>query len=267
MLSIIETMRKRIGNIRRTTGSDDLDYFLRSLLNGDIAAISRLTALRRRSWFEDDFLAAGIDTKFSSTAGSGTGNAAFATVAGAVNGEVTLKSASNDGTNAANFSITTLDQVNFKANQGGCFMACRVKVDDVSEACLLIGFTDTISTTVEAPFFMNAAVIDSDATDACGLMWDVDATVDRIYLGGVKGDTDTDPLDTKLTMADAVYKEFAVAIDKNGTVHGWVDGSYVGSVANAVTVTVALTPFIAIGNRSANQVVATVDWFTCAQDR
>lgn len=163
--------------------------------------------------------------------------------------------------------MTTLDQLNFKANQGGCFVAARVKVDDVSEACLLIGFTDTISTTVEAPFFMNGVDIDSDATDACGLMWDVDATVDRIYLGGVKADADTVPLDSKITMADGVYREFCVALDKTGTVHGWIDGSYVGSVANAVTANVALTPFIAIGNRSANQVVATVDWFACGQDR
>ena len=66
-----------------------------------------------------------------------------------------------------------------------------VKLDVVATGYLFVGFTDTISTTVEAPIFMNGAALDSDATNACGIVWDADATLDVLYVGGVKADVDT----------------------------------------------------------------------------
>lgn len=227
---------------------------------GGVDPTSRVT-------FFDDFLAAGISGEWSSTAGSGTGNEAATTVANGVSGEITLTSASDDGTHAANCSNLTMDQLNFKANQGDLVIQTRLKIDDVSEAVLFVGFTDTISTTVELPIFMNAAAIDSDAADACGIVYDVDATNDYWTLGGVKAGTDTDPTQTATAPSDATYVTLRVEVSSAGAVTGYVDGVKIGTVANAVTATVALTPAIVIGNRSANQVIATVDYIYVGQDR
>lgn len=205
--------------------------------------------------------------RWSSTAGAGTGNAAAVTVAASLNGEVTIKSASDDGTDAQNMSMLTGINLGFKANSGGLSMSCRVKLDDITHSYLMVGFTDTISTTVEAPIFMNGAVIDSDATNACGIMFDVDATIDSFTLGGVKADVDTDPLVSALVPVANTYVILRVDVDVLGTVTGYVNGVSIGSVANAVTITTALTPCIVIGNRSANQCVVTVDWIKAQQDR
>lgn len=259
--------RERLASILARTGSKDLQEVLGALLDGDLHGEATLQDLRARSTFYDDFLAAGIDTRLSSTAGAGTGNAAATTVAGAVNGHVTLKSASDDGTHAQNFSAITFDQLNWKANQGGCVFEMRAAINDVSEAYLFFGFTDTISTTVEGPIYMNAAVIDSDATNAAGLVYDVDATTDVFYLGGVKADTDTDPLSSGKAPADNEWFTLRVELGVNGEVTGYINGAKIGTVANAVTASTALTPAIVIGNRSANQVTLTIDYIAVEQNR
>lgn len=211
---------------------------------------------------------AGPADTWSTTAGSGTGNQVATTIAASLNGEVTLKSASDDGAHGANFSTFTGINLGFKANQGGLAMEVRLKVDDVSEAYLFVGFTDTISTTVEGPIFLAAGNIDSDATDACGVVYDVDATTDQWCHGGVKNGTDTVPAFSGTAPTDATYVTVRVEVSAAGAVQGFINGVAIGNpVADAVTITTALTPAIVIGNRSANQVIATIDYIWVQQNR
>lgn len=210
---------------------------------------------------------AGPADTWSTTAGAGTGNEAATTVAASINGEVTLKSASDDGTHAQNNTTFTGINLGYKANSGGLSMSARVKLDAITDAYMFVGFTDTISTTVECPIFMNAAVLDSDAADACGIVFDTDATIDAFTLGGVKAGTDTDPLvSSEVPVADT-YVTLRVDVDEDGTVTGYVDGVSIGSVENAVTVDVGLTPAVIVGNRGAAQRVLTMDWIRTAQNR
>lgn len=266
-MTLNQTSARQAVQRARVGSRKDIGDVLTALVEGDLRAELDLVALRARSTFVEDFLAASVDTKFSSTAGSGTGNAALTTVAGAVNGTATLKSASDDGAHGANFSMVTLDQLNYKASQGGLVVELYGAIDDVSEAYFFLGFTDTISTTVEGPIFMNAAAIDSDATDACGIVYDIDATTDVFTVGGVKNGTDTDPTLSSVTPVDATYFRARVEVDAAGAVTGYINGAKIGTVANAVTTSVALTPCFVIGNRSANQVILTVDYFSVSQNR
>lgn len=237
------------------------------------AEIQALDPSQKFTLFDDFFGTwaigdAGPADRWSSTAGSGTGNEVATTVANSVNGEITLKSASDDGTHAANCSSLTAINASFKANQGGLVLEAKVKLDDVSEGVLFVGFTDTISTTVELPIFMNAGVLDSDAANACGVIYDVDATTDQFYVGGVKADTDTDPTaDNAVAPEDDTYVTIRVEVSAAGAVTGYIDGVSLGTVADAVTITTALTPCIVVGNRSANQVVGTIDYIWAQQNR
>jgi|GEM_PF-2719691 len=211
---------------------------------------------------------AGPADTWSTTAGSGTANAVAVTVAGSVNGEVTLKSASDDGTVAANCSTFTGINASFKANQGGLVMEARLKIDDISEAVMFVGFTDTISTTVELPIFLATTNIDSDAANACGVGYDVDGTTKQFFHGGVKADTDTVPAYSGTAPVDATYFIVRVEVSAAGAVTGYINGVAIGAaVAAAVTITTALTPCIVIGNRSANQVIATIDYVWAQQNR
>jgi hypothetical protein len=211
---------------------------------------------------------AGPADRWSTTAGSGSATAVATTVAASLNGEVTLKSASDDGTHAANCSTFTAIGLAWKANSGGLAMEARLKIDDVSEAVMFVGFTDTISTTVELPIFLVAGNITSDAADACGVGYDVDGTTKQFFHGGVKAGTDTVPVYSGGAPADGVYFTVRVEVSAVGNVQGFINGQAIGTpVANAVTITTALTPAVIIGNRSANQVIATIDYVKVEQNR
>lgn len=236
----------------------------------DLVELAQLDEPENKVVFKDDFLAGAIDDRISSTAGSGTGNEALTVVANSVSGEATLTSASDDGNHAANCTSATLDQLNFKANQGGLYMETRVKIDDVSEAVLFVGFTDVISSTVELPIYLTGAdAIDSDATNACGVIYDVDAATDEFAHGGVKADADTDPAFSGESPSDGVYVKIRVEVNEDGGVQGYINDVAIpgGEIADAVTVTTTLTPCVVIGNRSANQVVATLDYIEAGQNR
>ena len=211
---------------------------------------------------------AGPADLWSSTAGSGTANAVATTVADSLCGEVTLKSASDDGAHSANCSTFTGINLGWKASQGGLAMEARLKISDVSEAVMFVGFTDTISPTVELPIFLTTPAIDSDAANACGVGYDVDGTTKQFFHGGVKANTDTTPAYSGSAPADGVYFVVRVEVSSAGAVQGFINGKAIGDpVANAVTASTALTPAIIIGNRSANQVTATIDYIWVQQNR
>jgi hypothetical protein len=205
---------------------------------------------------------------WSTTAGAGTANAGAVTVAASLNGAVTIKSASDDGTNAQNSSTFTGINLAWKANQGGLAMEVRIKLDAITAVALFVGFTDTISTTVELPIFLNAADIDSDATDACGIIFDTDGTTAQWAHGGVKNNTDTVPAYSGSAPVADTYVVLRVEVSSAGAVQGFVNGKAIGEpVAAAVTSTVALTPAVVVSNRGAAQRVATMDYIWVQQDR
>lgn len=230
--------------------------------------------MRSKAIFFEDFKGtwaigdAGPADYFSTTAGAGTGNQVATTIAASINGAVTLKSASDDGTHAQNGSTFTMIGLDYKANQGGLVFETRLKLDAITDVALFVGFTDTISTTVELPIFLNAADIDSDATDACGIIFDTDGTTDQWCHGGVKNGTDTTPAYSGTAPVADTYVVLRVEVSSDGAVTGYVDGTAIGTaVANAVTVSTALTPAIIVANRGAAQRIATIDYWYTEQNR
>ena len=258
--------RERIRSIFAKNGKDAADV-IRAILDGDLEGDFNLLGLRARSFFYDDFLAAAIDGRLSSTAGAGTGNAVATTVAGAINGTVTLKSASDSGTTAQNGSMITFDQLNWKANQGGCFFEARLQVDVITNCYFFVGFTDTISTTVEYPLSLSSNAVASDATNAAGIVFDTSATTDVLTLCGVKADVDTAQVKSGIAPVAATYITLGVELTAAGAAIGYINGAKFGEVANAVTITTALTPCIAVGNRAAEQKVLTIDYLAVTQNR
>jgi len=212
---------------------------------------------------------AGPADLWSTTAGGGTGNEVATTVTNSLNGEVTLTSASDDGNHAANASSLTGINLGYKANQGGLMIEARFSVDDVTNGvALFVGFTDVVSTTVELPIFLVTTAIDSDATDAVGVGYDFDGTTKEWFHGGVKNATDTTPVYSGSAPSDGTVVTVRVEVSAAGAVQGFINGTAIGAaVADAVTITTALTPVIVIANRSANQCIATIDYIKIQQNR
>ena len=220
----------------------------------------------RGTWAIGD---AGPADLWSTTAGSGTANEVATTVAAALNGAVTLSSASDDGNHAANGSTLTTIELSYKANQGGLAIEAKFSVDDVTNGvALFIGFTDVISTTVELPIFLVTTAIDSDAANACGVGYDFDGTTKEWFHGGVKGDTDTTPAYSGSAPSDGTEVIVRAEVSALGAVQGFINGVAIGdAVADAVTITTALCPAFIIANRSGNQCIATIDYIKVEQNR
>lgn len=220
--------------------------------------------------FDGVFALANADkaANWSSTAGSGSGNAAVTTVANSLCGEVTLKSASNDGTDAANCSSFTGKNLGWKANQGGLAFECRMKIDAITAAAFFVGFTDTISTTVEFPLYLVTTTLTATADNACGIGFDTDGTTAQFYHGGVKATTATAAAYSGSAPVANTYFHLRIDVSAAGAVRGFVNGVAIGAaVANACTITTAMTPCIVVNNRGAAQRILTIDFARVEQNR
>jgi len=214
-----------------------------------------------------DFLGDALEDELLAGIGSGTGNA-VALVAGSVGGQVEIKTSSADAAIGANGTSLSLGALNWKANQGGLVLETRVQIDNVAAVMLFVGFTDALASTVEAPIFLNGADIDSDATDACGILFDTDGTTAQWCQGGVKNNTDTTPDYSGAAPVAATWYTLRVEVSAAGAVQGFIDGVEIGpAVANAVTPTVALCPIIFVANRGGAARNVLVDYLKVQGDR
>lgn len=238
-----------------------------NLMDGiPVAESQSVDPSQKVTWFTD-FLGDLLPDEIAVKAGSGTGNAvALSPGAG---GRLSIASASDDGAITANASAMELSALDWRADQGGLVMEARIQCDDISEAYIFVGFTDALQhTTLEAPVFLNAADIDSDATDACGVFYDVDGTTEEWCHGGVKADVDTAPAYSGAAPTQDTYHTVRVEVSATGGVRGYIDGTAIGAeVAAAVTATAPLAPIIVVANRSANQVTCLVDYLWVQADR
>ena len=223
--------------------------------------------LTQRVRYFDDFLGDLLRDELDVTAGSGTGNA-VALSAGA-GGRLSILTSSADAAFTANSSAVALDKLDWRADQGDLFMEVRIQCDDISEAYIFIGFTDVLpSTTHEQPIFLVTTAIDSDATNAVGVCYDVDGTTKQWFHGGTKNGTDTAPVYSGAAPVQATYETIRVEVNAAGTVRGYVNGVAIGDpVQNAVTVTAPLAPVVIVANRSANAVTCLVDYWDISANR
>lgn len=210
--------------------------------------------------FFDDFLGDALNDELLAGEGSGTGNAVA--LSDGIGGRVEIKTASDDGAITANASSLGLGGLNWKAEQGGLVLEARLQVDAITDVMFFVGFTDALPSTIEAPIFLVAGDIDSDASDAAGIGFDTDGTTDEFFQGGVKGDTDTAPVFSGSAPVAATYVTLRVEISAAGAVQGFIDGVAIGQpVPDAVTVDTPLCPIIMAANRGAAARNILVDYF------
>jgi hypothetical protein len=158
----------------------------------------------------------------------------------------------------------------FKANQGGLAIEARVKIDDIVEAYLFVGFTDVISSTVESPitFTDGTDTLVAEAANACGIVFTGDSTTQEFAHGGVKATTATAAAFSGSAPVNDTYVTLRVEVSAAGAVQGFVNGTAIGeAIANAVTITTALTPAVVVGSTAAAQTIATIDYVRIEQNR
>lgn len=230
-----------------------------------VAAGGRINKTAVVEYFTD-FLGDALEDELLAGVGSGTGNAVAISIG--AGGRAEIKTSSADAAIGANGSSLGLGALNWRADQGGLWMETRLQIDAITDVMVFAGFTDTLGSTVEAPLFLVAADFDSDATNACGIVFDTDGTTDQWCHGGVKADVDTVPDYSGTAPVAATYVTLRVEVSAAGSVQGFVDGVAIGApVADAVTVTTPLVPIVFVANRGAAVRNVLVDYLLVQGDR
>ena len=198
--------------------------------------------------------------------GTGTGNAVV--IAAGEGGNVSITSSSAHASISADGSGISGANLNWRADSGGLVAECLLQIDDITDAMIFFGFTDVAASTVEAPIFLVAADIDSDATNACGILYDTDGTTEEWCHGGVKADADTVPAFSGTAPVNGTDVTLRVEVSALGGVRGFIDGVAIGvEVADAVTVTTPLVPILFVTNRGSAARVVLADYLYVQANR
>lgn len=221
----------------------------------------------------DDFLGDAIQTPNwgNPTKGSDAETVDFAHLTG-VNGLLKGTTGAGATTTMAVNGIAIVSALQWKANQSALprklAYEARLMLSAITNISLFCGFTDTLA--LEAAFESAASAnnITSNATDACGFMFDTDMGTDNIWLCGVKGDTDAAHQDSGIAFAAATFLNLRVEIDANEIAVFFINGRQVGTaMTGALSKTVALTPVVTAFSQGAASRDVTIDYLHCAADR
>lgn len=216
---------------------------------------------------EDDFLGDTLDTKYSGAKGADA-QAVVPTINSQVNGVVRLTSG-DVGDTFANDGSSLTHELNWKANQGNLMFQARIKpVSSVANVSYFIGFSDSLATgTLEAPFTLATTTFTSNATDAVGFVYDTAATTATWRCVGVKADTDATSINTSVVPVADTSAWLEIYVDSSGNATFYIDGESYGTIANAVTATVALTPIATVVTRTTASKSLDIDYLRVSADR
>lgn len=199
----------------------------------------------------DDFLGTTLSTRFNGRVGSDSGNVVTAAVSAATSGMVRMVTGASGTTTMAVNGAQLESQLNWVASNGYLTFEAKVKIDVITSVAYYVGFTDQASA-LEMPFTLSSGSLTSNASDACGFLFDTAATAATIKLVGVAADTDATVQDTALAYVAATYRTLRIELNTSGSASFFIDGVMVGSaMTGAVTAATALTPVIAGFSRSA----------------
>ena len=191
-----------------------------------------------------------------------------ATVLADQNGGVARLTTGNDAaaTMAVN-GVQLQSRLNWKASNGGMVWECKVALDAITAVALFVGLTDQVAA-LEMPFTLTGAALTSNATNAVGVLFDTDATVDDWWLVGVAADIDAAKEDAGVAPVAATFETWRIELSATGTATFCRNGTVIGSVMTAaVTGSALLTPVVAAFARGAASRNVDVDLLAIAAQR
>jgi hypothetical protein len=226
-------------------------------------------AIRRVVRYSDDFLGDILRSEWAVVEGADTTTSDAAIVSGEGGTLVLTTGDSATLTYAGNgIQVTQGAFYNWKAANGGLRMEAHIKINDITTAAFFVGFTDL--GTFEAPIesAASANTLTTNATDACGFMYDTRMSTDTIWLTGVKNNTDATAQNSGIAPVNNIYINLAVEIGADEVARFYINGALAGTpMTGALTKTVALTPTIAAASLVAATRTVTVDYIDLEMHR
>lgn len=142
----------------------------------------------------------------------------------------------------------------------------RAAVEDITNTGIFIGFSDAINeANQECPIYRahGDAAWTTTATDAVGLVFDPHQATPVVTAHAVKNNTDATPISSGVALVNTTFATFRVhLVDDGSKVKAvfYLDGTYIGEIADCITRTVAITPFVAVLTRAAAGHYALIDY-------
>lgn len=215
----------------------------------------------------DDFLGDVLEDAWSGAKGTDAQAVVPTIVAGAEDGWVRL-TAGDTVTVAESLSSLT-HGLNWKAESGNLVFEARVKpVSSVAAVAYFVGFTDVLATTtLEEPATVSGTTFTTNAADAVGFLFDTDATTDNWKIVGVANDVDATHADSGVAPVAGTAQTLKVVLTTAGVASFYINGTLIGTLEDAVTASVALTPIVSVMTRTTAVKSIDVDYIHVAKSR
>ena len=161
-------------------------------------------------------------------------------------------------------------ELNWYANKN-CGMFAKVKLSSIAAISAFVGFSDAKTEANDLiQFSYSGTTLTDTASDAAGWLFDTDSTNDYWNMVNTAGNTEAVQETTTAPVADT-YAIVGVTFKWDGTSSTadatfWYNGAQVGFKASAITAATALTPILAVINRTTAAKVLSTDWILVYQD-
>ena len=201
---------------------------------------------------------------------AGSQNAADPAIIVAERGEIRLQAGDGDGT-AGQDGSQFCTVVPVQADSGNLAFECRVKIVDISEVSLYVGFTDI--TTLEEPMSVSGTTLTTNCSDGFGFIFDSAMTAPKWVCAGVDTNTDAtgEGVSDATAPADGVYQTLRAEVNSLGTfAEFFVDGVKVHELTDKVctpTVNMYFTVCLVGDGSNSTGEYAFVDYFLVSHDR
>jgi hypothetical protein len=198
----------------------------------------------------------------------GTDSATSAEVQSAAKGGVLLMTTGDAGTGFAADACATVNGLHWYAENGGLRIQARVKLSAITTCTAFIGFTDVVSLE-QSILYATGTTYTTNASDACGFLFDTVSTADKWCLTGVAADVDATMEELTVAPVADTYETLAVELSTAGAATFFRNGIQVGNVmSGAVTPTVALTPVLYVSKLSVTaSMTMSVDYINVSMRR
>ena len=173
------------------------------------------------------------------------------------------------GTMALNGS-QILDDLIYKVNTTNgsaenLILDCVIEVDNTSDICFFVGFTDLVG--LEMPIEMAAGdVMVSNASNACGVVYDTAADTNDYFVVGVKNNIDVTAVDLFENPTASQQENIKIRVDNSGDVEVIINNTS-EIVNNAVDTSTMLVPTIAVFSRNTTSKTLLCDYILTTKPR
>lgn len=156
------------------------------------------------------------------------------------------------GTGFAADAAQITSNLGWQASQGGLYFQTRLKMSAITTCTAFMGFTDLAASLEQSILFATGTTFTTNATDACGFLFDTGATSKKWWLTGVAADVDATMQDSGIAPTADQYQTFRVELSTAGAATFFINGLQVGTSAlsGAVTASADLTPTIYVSKLS-----------------